>query len=97
MAQYFLAWKAILLELRVAPDRREEPRTYECKRGCAGILSIYLLLPGGQYIAKGHKIQLCTAFQADMDSDSFLSEGILSFVEYAPRFFPMVRRYAESS
>ena len=31
-----------------------------------------------------------------VDEDS-ISEGILSFVEYAPRFFPMVRRYAESS
>ena len=24
-----IAWKAILLGLRVAPDHREEPRTYE--------------------------------------------------------------------
>ena len=29
--------------------------------------------------------QLCTAFQAGMDDGSSLSEGILSFVEYAPR------------
>ena len=29
--------------------------------------------------------QSCTAFQADRDGGSSLSEGILSFVEYAPR------------
>ena len=29
--------------------------------------------------------KLCTAFQAGKNSDGFQSEGILSFVEYAPR------------
>ena len=52
------------------------------KRGCAGDKPIINLLPGGQYIAES---QLCTAFQADKDRLSFLPEGILSFVEYAPR------------
>ena len=67
-----IAWKAILL---VTPYIR-------VKRGCAGYKPIINLLPGGQYIAES---QLCTAFQAGKDNDRFLSEGILSFVEYAPR------------
>ena len=49
---------------------------------CGGKKPINLLLPGGQYIEGS---QLCTAFQADKESDWVLSEGILSFVEYAPR------------
>ena len=61
---------------------------------CGGLSLVILLLPGGQYIAKG---QSGTAFQAGRESDGFLSDGILSFVEYAPRFFPMVRHYVESS
>ena len=49
-------------------------------------MSIIILLPGGQYIAQSYvQSQLGTAFQAEDASGYFLSEGILSFVEYAPR------------
>ena len=49
-----IAWKAILLGLRVAPDHREEPRTYEWNEDVRGLKSIIFILPGGQYIAKGY-------------------------------------------
>ena len=68
-----IAWKAILL---VTPYIR-------VKRGCAGINSIIFILPGGQYIT--HEINQVQPSRLIKDIYYFLSEGILSFVEYAPR------------
>ena len=51
------------------------------KRGCAGDKNIPLPLPGRQYIAKANQVQPSRLIK-DVE---FLSEGILSFVEHAPR------------
>ena len=80
-------------------------------RMCGVLLPTPPILPGGQYIARDmSKSQSGTAFQAVKDSGLYLSEGILSFVEYAPRLLIVLpsrqfteyncsaklRRYAES-
>ena len=52
---------------------------------CGG-KTVILLLSGRQYLAKViRESQSGTAFQAGKDGGYLLSEGILSFVEYAPR------------
>ena len=57
------------------------------KRGCAGICALLSLccLEGSTSRKVMCESILCTAFQAGKNSDGFQSEGILSFVEYAPR------------
>ena len=71
-----IAWKAILLV----------PPYIRVKRGCAGITPGYFYCLEGSTSRKViHGSQLCTAFQAGKDSEIRLSEGILSFVEYASR------------
>ena len=69
--EYGIAWKATLL---VTPYIR-------VKRGCAGIKPIIHIfcLEGSTSWKVMCESQSCTAFQADKESDCFLSEGILSF------------------